>query len=326
MKDNNGVEFKEGNKIKTIVYMSNEDVGTELVLGTEGIIFAEPGDDEQLVGVNINGSLHYLPQDVLEVIESFEVATFDSEDDSKIDVVEGGLTYKAAEEMAKKLWESGEYFGVEVIDQDPNNMEPIVWIESKMNLTKKFYAIFDYDNKEYLKPILGGGKKGCYNTRSVKEVRTDILELLRPQIMEDVYERYLTMSVEEICLEQQWILEEHEEPFGEEEETEEHFNIFYVDVPPSRTGADGTFDEWIAIESFKTAKEALDFAKENFGTDSQGRVGLVTGIVTKDFSEVLAEFLLTSHTDIKIATPADKDHTTVLANAVAKFLKERNLS
>jgi hypothetical protein len=61
--------------------------------------------------------------------ESFSVATFES--DEIEEVVEGGLSYDDALLLAKKLWDSGKYYGVEVIDDDPNNMESIVWIKSK---------------------------------------------------------------------------------------------------------------------------------------------------------------------------------------------------
>ncbi len=61
----------------------------------------------------------------------FEVATFDDMNDSNTQVVEGGLSFAKAKKLAKKMWASGEYFGVEVLDSDPDNMESIVWIMSK---------------------------------------------------------------------------------------------------------------------------------------------------------------------------------------------------
>jgi hypothetical protein len=63
--------------------------------------------------------------------EVFEVAVFDSFDDSGAIVMEGGLSYDNALEKATNLFETGEHYGVEIIDQDPNNMEPIVWIMTK---------------------------------------------------------------------------------------------------------------------------------------------------------------------------------------------------
>lgn len=60
--------FKRRENIKTTVYMSVEDVGEDIPIGTDGIVFAEPSDEEELVGVIINGSHHYLPQDVLEIV------------------------------------------------------------------------------------------------------------------------------------------------------------------------------------------------------------------------------------------------------------------
>ena len=58
-------DFVDGEEVETTVYMSAEDVGEEIKVGTIGTICSEPSDDEELVGVTINGSLHYLPQDVL---------------------------------------------------------------------------------------------------------------------------------------------------------------------------------------------------------------------------------------------------------------------
>lgn len=67
-------KFKEGVKVKTTVFMSTEDIGgdEDIQVGTPGVVDSEPNDNEQLVGVVIKGSLHYLPQDVLEVIEKEE--------------------------------------------------------------------------------------------------------------------------------------------------------------------------------------------------------------------------------------------------------------
>ena len=65
--------------------------------------------------------------------EQFEVAVFHNFNDSNCDVIEGGLSYDDALKMATQLWESGKYYGVEIIDQNPENMEPIVWVESKYN-------------------------------------------------------------------------------------------------------------------------------------------------------------------------------------------------
>lgn len=64
---------------------------------------------------------------------TFTVATFDSIDDSKIDVVEGNLQYDEAKALADKIWSTNKYFGVEIIDNDQNNMEPIVFCISKDN-------------------------------------------------------------------------------------------------------------------------------------------------------------------------------------------------
>jgi len=67
-----------------------------------------------------------------DVDKSFSVATFQS-DDSTEEVVEGGLSYDHALSLAKKLWGSGKHYGVEIIDDDPDNMESIVWIKSSYN-------------------------------------------------------------------------------------------------------------------------------------------------------------------------------------------------
>jgi hypothetical protein len=64
--------------------------------------------------------------------EEFEVCTFDS-DDATAECHEGGLTFEKALEMANELWNdgNGEYYGVEVISQDANVIDPIKWIRCK---------------------------------------------------------------------------------------------------------------------------------------------------------------------------------------------------
>jgi hypothetical protein len=62
------MEFRENTKVKTTVYMSVEDVGIDIPIGTDGIVQHEPSDDEELLCVVIDGSLNYLPQDVFEVV------------------------------------------------------------------------------------------------------------------------------------------------------------------------------------------------------------------------------------------------------------------
>ena len=62
----------------------------------------------------------------------FEVATFSSEE-AQSEVIEGGLTYKEAYKLANELWNSGEEYGVEIINSDSNAIDPIVWIKSKGN-------------------------------------------------------------------------------------------------------------------------------------------------------------------------------------------------
>jgi hypothetical protein len=60
----------------------------------------------------------------------FDVAVFDSVD-SNSEVIEGSLHWDKASKLAQKLYDSGKYYGVEIIDCDPDNMEPIVWIVTK---------------------------------------------------------------------------------------------------------------------------------------------------------------------------------------------------
>lgn len=59
----------------------------------------------------------------------FEVCTFDSLEDAA-QCIEGGLSYLQAEELAVRLFSSGQYFGVEIISLDPEDLEPIVWVRS----------------------------------------------------------------------------------------------------------------------------------------------------------------------------------------------------
>ena len=65
-----------------------------------------------------------------EIGESFSVAVFESEDDSNAQVIEGGLPWDRALALANELLNSGKHYGVEILDDDPNNMESIVWIET----------------------------------------------------------------------------------------------------------------------------------------------------------------------------------------------------
>ena len=62
-------KFEENIEVVTNVFMSTEDIGgdEDIEVGTIGVVFAEPNDDEELLSVFINGVLHYLPQDVFDV-------------------------------------------------------------------------------------------------------------------------------------------------------------------------------------------------------------------------------------------------------------------
>jgi hypothetical protein len=60
--------------------------------------------------------------------ERFSVAVFESEDDTNAEVIEGGLPWDDALDLAFEIHQSGLHYGVEIIDEDPANMEPIVWL------------------------------------------------------------------------------------------------------------------------------------------------------------------------------------------------------
>ena len=59
----------------------------------------------------------------------YEVCTFDSTDKPAI-CVEGDLTYQRALDLAKELFDTGKYFGVEVISLDPEELLPICWVKT----------------------------------------------------------------------------------------------------------------------------------------------------------------------------------------------------
>lgn len=61
------------------------------------------------------------------------------------------------------------------------------------------------------------------------------------------------------------------------EDPEQELNNFYVDVPPSTPDGEDGYGTWINIDSFKTRQEAIDFAKEHFGADDEGKVSLISG-------------------------------------------------
>ncbi len=60
--------------------------------------------------------------------ERFSVAVFESEDDSNAEIIEGGLPWDDAMDLAFEIHQSGLHYGVEIIDDNPDNMEPIVWL------------------------------------------------------------------------------------------------------------------------------------------------------------------------------------------------------
>lgn len=49
-----------------------------------------------------------------------------------------------------------------------------------------------------------------------------------------------------------------------------HYNDYYVDIPQLSS------EEWINVETFPTYEEALKYAQEHFGADSNGCVCLIT--------------------------------------------------
>ena len=63
--------------------------------------------------------------------EKFDVAVFESFDDSNAEVIRGELSWDEAFDLANLLFDSGKHYGVEIIDCDPNNMESIVWIKTQ---------------------------------------------------------------------------------------------------------------------------------------------------------------------------------------------------
>ena len=73
--------------------------------------------------------LNSLPYNIMSK-EQFEIATFSS-DTSPSEVLEGGLSFSTAVSKAKKLWKSGKEYGVMVVSQSPDSLEPIQWIMSK---------------------------------------------------------------------------------------------------------------------------------------------------------------------------------------------------
>lgn len=60
--------------------------------------------------------------------KTYLVATIDSSDCQSVPV-EGGLTYEAALKLTDELLK--EYYGVEIIDEDPDNMEPIILVKTQ---------------------------------------------------------------------------------------------------------------------------------------------------------------------------------------------------
>ena len=63
-------------------------------------------------------------------VKKFSVATFELEDDSNAEILEGGLSWEEAVELAEDIFKTGDHYGVEIIDDDPNNTDPIAWIKT----------------------------------------------------------------------------------------------------------------------------------------------------------------------------------------------------
>ena len=103
--------FKEGVEVRTTVFMSSEDTGDEEVkMGTKGVVFSEPSDDEELVGVSMNGSLMYLPQNVLTTV--WERVKFRKSPTKKADKPKtnrkGGKSVGEIAALAKSIRKEGE--------------------------------------------------------------------------------------------------------------------------------------------------------------------------------------------------------------------------
>lgn len=60
--------------------------------------------------------------------KKYLVATIESTDCESIPI-EGGLTFEEANKRADELLK--DHFGVEIIDEDPDNMEPIVLVKTQ---------------------------------------------------------------------------------------------------------------------------------------------------------------------------------------------------
>jgi len=103
------LKFQDGVVIKTNTYMSVEDVGQDIPVGSKGIVFMTPTDAESLVGVVIDGQHNYLPQDVLEVEEDkMVVSEFGNDYECRpfCDILKGGVTLEGIE-----ITRDGEYVG-----------------------------------------------------------------------------------------------------------------------------------------------------------------------------------------------------------------------
>ena len=56
--------------------------------------------------------------------KTYSVGTF-THPGAELEMVDGTLTFEEAVKLGEVLLQN--HFGVEVVDNDPNNMEPIVW-------------------------------------------------------------------------------------------------------------------------------------------------------------------------------------------------------
>lgn len=63
-------------------------------------------------------------------VKKFSVATFKMEGDSNAEILEGGLPWREAIELAEDIFKTGDHYGVEIIDDDPNNTDPLAWIKT----------------------------------------------------------------------------------------------------------------------------------------------------------------------------------------------------
>ena len=77
--------------------------------------------------------------------DQYEVCTFDGEEAAS-EVYEGGLSYQRALVAAMQLFDSGKFFGVQVVSNLPEDeLDPICWIK-----TKQVEDEYEPENEDFL--------------------------------------------------------------------------------------------------------------------------------------------------------------------------------